>query len=194
MPIQHKQPPTHTYSVCTHKPCTNTHTLLHIAPERGKQKSLTSSCIMCLKCSRETAKQAVTVTALKWGGITQASADSQVKAICDTILDYLCPIEGHFDEIVRKNKLNVQYESWIEFGAKETTNRHHKTAPEEIVYYEVFLLQHNPLTSQKHRTHAYTLTHLSKCSTVSGCASKIASDTKTSLVPKEGEVEPSKPG
>lgn len=69
---------------------------------------------MCLKCSRETAKQAVTVTALKWGGITQASSDSQVKAICDTILDYLCPIEGHFDEIVRKNKLNVQYESWTE--------------------------------------------------------------------------------
>lgn len=38
----------------------------------------------------------------------------------------------------------------------------------------------NPVTSQEHKTHTR------KRSRVSGCASKIASDTKTSLVPKEG--------
>lgn len=111
---------THLQYVRTHeraytKTCTVTHTLLHSAPERGKQKSLTSSCIMCLKCSREAAKQAVTVTALKWGGITQVSFDSEVKAICDTILCRLYPIEDHFDVIMRKNKSNILCEGWIEF-------------------------------------------------------------------------------
>lgn len=60
---------------------------------------------------------------------------------------------------------------------------------------EVVPLRRNRVNSLKHpslsHTHTRTLTH-SKCGRVSGCASKIASDTKTSLVPKEGgEVEPS---
>lgn len=72
-----------------------------------------------------------------------------------------------------------------------TTNQ----LPKEPTHYEVFLLRHNRVTSPEHPSHTHT--HLRKRSRVSGCASKIASDTKTSLVPKggvEGEVEPSKQG
>lgn len=57
------------------------HTLLHTPTQCSrdrevKTKSLTSSCIMCLKCSRDAAKQAVTVTALRRGGITLVSCSS----------------------------------------------------------------------------------------------------------------------
>lgn len=119
MPIQHKEPPTHTYSMHTKRKNAHTHTHTPPAPERGKHKSLTSSCIMCLKCSRETAKQAVTVTALKWGGITQVSFDLEVKAICDTIFDSLFPIEDYFDVIVRKAKIFY----WTEFSAQEAPKK-----------------------------------------------------------------------
>lgn len=100
--------PTHTYDTHTtnphtysmHTTHTHTHSLLHSPMGRGKHQSLTSSCIMCLKCSSETAKQAVTVTALKWGGITQLSFHRAVRAICNTILDSCFSI----DVIMRKKK------------------------------------------------------------------------------------------
>lgn len=124
---------------------------------------------------------------LKWGGITQVSFNLEVKAICDTIQDCLCPIEDHFDVIMRKNTLNIQCAS------KHTTNRCHKSASKRA---ETRWSWCDQVTSFQHPSHKHTQTHtsVSKCGRVSGCASKIAPDTKTLLAPKEGEVEPSTPG
>lgn len=100
MPIQRKIPPTNTYSshmeTCVRMQAhTHSSTLLL----REVNSSLTSSCIMWVKCSTEVAKYIATVTVLKWGDITQVSSDLKVKAICDTIGDCLCSIADLFDEI-----------------------------------------------------------------------------------------------
>lgn len=65
--IQHKQPPTRTPTASARNVSARTRARTHAdtPPQRGKQKTLTSSCIMCLKCGGETAKRAVTVTGLK---------------------------------------------------------------------------------------------------------------------------------
>lgn len=118
MPIQHKIPPTHTYSAhidtCTHMHIgVHMHTHSSTALLREVNSRLTSSCIMWVECSTEVAKWIVTVTMLKWGGITRVSSDLEVKAICDTIDNCLCSIEDLFDEIMAENALNVEHWCWL---------------------------------------------------------------------------------
>lgn len=172
----------HTPTVCTHKPSTSTH--IHTPPQCFKEvnRRVWHPLASCAWNAAEKKLNKLWLwQRLKWGDITQVSFDFQVKAICDTILDYSCLIEDNFDVIIRKNNLNVQHESWTEFNTEEITIRRLKTASREPVF-----IRYNLRTSQKHHTHTFTLTHLRKRSRVSGCASKIASDTKNALVPKEG--------